>query len=317
MDYEGLVFDFLTNGRIEVATCSEESSLISFIGKIQTNVRRQKLAFVLVKDETKSQESATLLSYVYCNKDGLCRIHFNVFGMVKDVLLDKRLFIKTINGDSVVCQSEMPRVEKVVQFTLPNYESETYGTNLSVGQSIELLSLTQNYMLDLLSTEDHMEAMTKSYAENDVSLHKFYKLLNNYEQCNNTKDMLRLDALCLYPMLRQLKWKISFEKLVFLLNLLCEIEVPLSFLLILETCLQSKEIVSERTNLLKIPVVSTNINLRKEIISSLCLCRTIMRAILDKSSDTEIDECLLCITRYLEDTPLMLSQPVIKARSIY
>lgn len=310
MSVDGLVFHFPIHGKIEVATCSEDFSLIHFKGVVKTDCKSQKMIlFVLDSDKQ-------FLSYVYSDCDGVCTLHINVFGLTEDMLLDKKLCLKQEKGSLIIVESERSRKEKVSAFTISNFETEKYGTASSMGQSIELLSLTQNYLFDMLSTEDHMEAMTKSYKESDVSVHSFYKLLHNYEQCSNTKEMLRLDALLMYPMLRQLKWKVSFAKLVQLLNLLCEMEIPLCFLLILETCLQHKDIVSERTSLIKIPFVSANLELRKEIISCLCLCRTVMRTVLDNSSDSEIEECLTCITRYLEDVPLMLNQPVIKARSI-
>jgi hypothetical protein len=324
-------FDFFDKGSIRVAVCPEESSLLSLKGRLQLPAfcGTKKISLTLMAVESDGKEMC--LFNGWCSKDASILIHFATFGLTVEDLLDHSLAVsacvslKANGGDNEdekrkILQSNAGQVledSNGIRFELPNYESETYGTSMSIGQCIELLSLTQSYMLDLLNEEEHMDALTKVFKEKDVSVRQFHKNLFQYEQCKNTKEMLRVDAVLIYPLLRQLKWKLSFDQMVRTLMLLYEMEVPLSFLFVLETIIQSKEIVSEKTSVFKEQLHITGCGRqRQEIISTLPLLRTVMRAIVDTSSDADIDDCVLCISRYLEDMPLSLEQPIVKARHL-
>lgn len=107
----------------------------------------------------------------------------------------------------------------------------------------------------------------------------------------NTSDMLSVDAKNLCPLLRQLRWKLPFESLVPMLTLLFEMDVPLSYMLLLDHLLSHADL-----NYFKN---------RQLIIETLPLMKNVMRTVLDGYTDKQIDEVVLCVTRRLEDKPFV------------
>lgn len=117
--------------------------------------------------------------------------------------------------------------------------------------------------------------------------------------CRNTKDMLHVDALKIYPLLRQMKWNMSQTDLSKIVCLLFEMEVPLSFLLCLEHLLNTLTQTPSRSFLKIEEKKKEEDDIIDNLLGSIVLLRSILRTVLDGCTDDEIEELVECVKRFL------------------